>query len=131
MNFAQAHNINILRRAMAMAYHIVSRDGDGDNNTAVTTSYVVNKQPLVRMCMSFILQKQCVQTHELSTHRVAQWRRQQGLVCKRMTTPRIAWWQRQPGLVRKRATTHHIARWRQQQGLVRKRTTTRCVAQRQ
>jgi hypothetical protein len=44
---------------MATAYHIASRDGDGDNNTAVTTSYVVNKQPLVRMRMSFILQKQC------------------------------------------------------------------------
>jgi hypothetical protein len=39
---------------MAMTYHIASRDGDHDNNTAVTTSYVVNK-PLVRMRTSFIL----------------------------------------------------------------------------
>jgi hypothetical protein len=55
---------------MATAYHIVSRNGNGNNNTAVTTSYVVNKQPLVRMRMSFILQKQCVRVHELLTHRV-------------------------------------------------------------
>jgi hypothetical protein len=59
---------------MATAYHIVSRDGNGNNNTAVTTSYVVNKQPLVRMRISFILQKQCVQAHKLLTHRIAQWR---------------------------------------------------------
>ncbi len=71
-NHAQAHNINISRCAMATAYHIASRDGDVNNNTAVTTSYVVNKQPLVRMCMSFILQKQCTQAHELLTHCVAQ-----------------------------------------------------------
>ncbi len=58
-NRAQAHNINISRRAMATTYHITSRNGDDDNNTAVTTSYVVNKQPLVRMHTSFILQKQC------------------------------------------------------------------------
>jgi hypothetical protein len=34
--------------------HIASRDGKDDNNTAVTTSYVVNK-PLMRMRTSFIL----------------------------------------------------------------------------
>ncbi len=33
--------------------HIASRDGNDDNNPAVTTSYVVNK-PLVRMRTSFI-----------------------------------------------------------------------------
>ncbi len=82
-NRAQAHNINISCRAMATAYHIASRDGDGDNNTAVTTSYVVNKQPLVRMRTSFILQKQCARAHELLTHCVAHRRRQQDLVCKR------------------------------------------------
>ncbi len=40
---------------MATTYDIVSRDGDDDNNMAVTTSYVVNK-PLVRMRTSFIMQ---------------------------------------------------------------------------
>ncbi len=39
---------------MATTYHIALRDGNNDNNTAVTTSYVVNK-PLVRMRTSFIL----------------------------------------------------------------------------
>ena len=38
---------------MATTYHIASCDGNNDNNTAVTTSYFVNK-PLVRMRTSFI-----------------------------------------------------------------------------
>ncbi len=50
---------------MATAYHIASRDGNDDNNTAVTTSYVVHKQPLVHMRTSFILQKQCARAHKL------------------------------------------------------------------
>jgi hypothetical protein len=115
---------------MATAYHIPLRDGNADNNTAVTTSYVVNKQPLVRMRTSFILQKQCARAHELLTHRVAQQQRQTGLVCKRMTTRRIARQQQQPGLVRKRTTTRCVARQRWRSGLVRKRTTTRRVARR-
>jgi hypothetical protein len=86
----QAHNINTLRGAMATTYHIASRDGDDDNNTAVTSSYVVNKQPLVHMRTSFILQKQHAQAHELLTHRVAQRQHRQGLVRKRTTTHRIA-----------------------------------------
>jgi hypothetical protein len=58
-NRAQVHNINISRCAMATTYHIAPCDGEDNNNTAVTTSYFVNKQPLVRMRTSFILQKQC------------------------------------------------------------------------
>ncbi len=38
---------------MATTYHIASRDGNNDNNTAVTTSHVVNKS-LVHMHTSFI-----------------------------------------------------------------------------
>jgi hypothetical protein len=75
---------------MAATYHILSRNGDDDNNIAVTTSYVVNKQPLVRMRTSFILQKQRAQAHELLTHHVAQRQRQQGLVCKLTTARHVA-----------------------------------------
>ncbi len=39
----------------AQYYHIVLRNGDNDNNTSVTTTYVVNK-PLVRKRTIFILQ---------------------------------------------------------------------------
>ncbi len=109
-------------------FHIVSLDGDDDNTTAGTTTYVNNK-PLMRRCMSFILQKQHARSHELLTHCVAQRQCWQGLVRKRTTTGCVAWQQRQQGLVRKRTTTHRVARRQQQQGLVCKRTTfSHCIA---
>jgi hypothetical protein len=75
--------------ASARHFHIVLLDGNDNNNTAGTTTYVNNK-PLVRRHMSFISQKQHVQLHKLLTHHVMQQQHRQGLVRKCTTTGCVA-----------------------------------------
>ncbi len=84
-NFVQAHNIKILRRAMATSYHIASHDGNNDNNMTRTTSYVVNK-PLfllywhctVAMTTTTATTSYRTQAHDIIILYCVTWKQQQG-----------------------------------------------------
>ncbi len=84
-NRAQVHNINILRRAMATTYHIASCDGNDNNNTAVKTSYVVNKPLffLYRRCTvvtttTMVMTSYCMQANNIIISYCIAWKQWQG-----------------------------------------------------
>ncbi len=71
-NRAQAHNVNILHHAMATTYHIMLHDGNDDNNTAVTTSYVVNKPffHLYRHCTVMMTTTTATKSYRMQVHNI-------------------------------------------------------------